>query len=88
LTQDQKDKIAASIQEARDELDTALAELEQLPIFDSGAIAFAAHALHNYLTVISGTLQLLSRSLLGHPDPDVHAGWRGSSRPPTSWTTP
>ena len=77
MTQDQKDKIASSIQEARDELETALAELEHLPIFDSGAIAFAAHALHNYLTVISGTLQMLSRSLLSHPDPDVQRWLEG-----------
>lgn len=69
---DSKDKVAASIQEARDDLDRALAELEHLPTFDSGSIAFGAHALSNYLTVIGGTIELLSRSLKSHPDADVH----------------
>ncbi len=69
---DTKEKVAASIQEAKADLERALSELEHLPTFDSGSIAFAAHALHNYLTVISGTIELLSRSLESHRDVDVH----------------
>lgn len=77
---DPKEKVSASIQEAQAQLDRALEELEHLPAFDGGSIAFAAHALHNYLTVISGTVQLISRSLEGHPDPDVHRWLQGLLR--------
>ena len=69
---DPKEKVVASIEEARAKLDRALTELEHMPTLDSGGIAFAAHALHNYLTVIGGTLELLSTSLEAYQDPDVH----------------
>lgn len=77
---DTKEKVAASIQEARAKLDRALTELEHLPTLDGGSIAFAAHALSNYLTVIGGTIELLSRSLKNHPDVDVHRWLDGLSR--------
>lgn len=66
-----KEQVTASILEARDDLDKALAELESLPVFEPGAIAFAAHALSNFLTVTSGTVELLAIALKDHPDPEV-----------------
>jgi len=45
--------------------------LEQLPVFDSGSIAFAAHALSNFLSVIRGTVELLLLSLKDYPKPEV-----------------
>jgi signal transduction histidine kinase len=66
-----RQSVAASIGEAQRQLETALAELEQLPMLSPDAIAFAAHALDNYLTVASGTVELLSRSLKNHRDPEV-----------------
>lgn len=78
--QDPKEQATASIQEAQAKLDQALEELEHLPAFHGGSIAFAAHALHNYLTVISGTVQLISRSLEGNPNPDVHRWLQGLLR--------
>jgi hypothetical protein len=47
-----KDKVVTIIAKARDDLEQVLVDLEQLPVFDSGSIAFAAHALSNFLSVI------------------------------------
>jgi signal transduction histidine kinase len=77
---DPREKVSESILEAQARLDQALEELEHLPAFDAGTIAFAAHALHNYLTVISGTAELIARSLKGHPDPDVQRWLEGLQR--------
>ena len=46
-----KEQITATILRAKSELDQALGELEKMPAFDPGAIAFSAHALSNYLMV-------------------------------------
>ena len=67
-----KAEVITSISEARNHLDTALAQLEQLPAFDPGAIGFAAHALNNYLTITSGTIDLLLIALESYPDQEVH----------------
>jgi signal transduction histidine kinase len=61
-----KKKVTESIVKARAELEQALSDLEHLPVFESGAISFAAHALANFLTVIRGTVELLSVSLKEH----------------------
>jgi len=75
-----KEKVAASIQEAKAGLERALSELEHLPTLDGDGIAFAAHALHNYLTITGGSIELLARSLKNHPDPEVHRGLKGLQR--------
>jgi signal transduction histidine kinase len=69
-----KDQVTASISHARAHLDQALAALEHLPAFDPCAIGFAAHALHNYLTVTGGTIDLLLLALDNYPDPEVRTG--------------
>jgi signal transduction histidine kinase len=63
-----KDDVAASILKARSDLDRALVNLEHLPAFDSGMIAFAAHALNNFLSVINGSVELLLTSLKDDAD--------------------
>ncbi|MBM4070872.1 MAG: HAMP domain-containing histidine kinase [Planctomycetes bacterium] len=66
-----KDQVAAAISRAQAELERALDELDQLPAFDPGVIAFTAHALNNYLTVTGGTVELLLLSLADYPDANV-----------------
>ena len=70
---DRKEHVAVSIIQAREYLEHALAELERLPAFDPSAVAFAAHALNNYLTLTGGTVELLLGALATHPDRQIHA---------------
>jgi signal transduction histidine kinase len=67
----EKEQATAAILRAQAELEQALAELEKMPAFDPGAIAFSAHALNNYLTVIGGTVEFLLGSLVNHPDRQI-----------------
>ena len=66
-----KDKVVASVAGAKASLEQALADLEHLPAFDSGQIAFAAHALNNFLSVNRGTAELLRISLKNDRDVQV-----------------
>jgi len=58
-----KDRVSAALTRARADLDQALTDLETLSVLDPSTVAFAAHALNNYLTVTLGTLELLHLSL-------------------------
>jgi signal transduction histidine kinase len=66
-----KDNVVTTIAGAKASLEQALADLEHLPAFDSGQIAFAAHALNNFLGVIRGTAELLLISLRNNRDIQV-----------------
>jgi signal transduction histidine kinase len=66
--------VASAIAKAQADLNEALAELQKMPAFDAGAVAFAAHALNNYLTVTSGTIELALMRLADHPDAQLR-GW-------------
>src|SRR2546430_17553378 len=77
-----KERVAASIVRARADLEQALADLEHLPEVDARAVAFAAHALGNYLAVTGGTADLLLGSLADHPDRQVRLWLEGISHPP------
>src|ERR1051326_1948239 len=81
-----KDNVVASIVEARAQLEKALEGLESLPVFDPRDIAFAAHALHNYLTVTTGTVDLLLLTLQNYPDPEVRT-WLEALRQATGLMT-
>lgn len=72
--------VADSISEAQRQLEIALSTLEEMPVLSPDAIAFAAHALDNYLTVAGGTIELLSRSLKDNRDPDVTRWLEGLQR--------
>ena len=50
---DVKGRVAASIEEARADLDRALVELQQLPAFDPTTVGFVAHA---FLDQMGGAL--------------------------------
>lgn len=67
----EKEQVASAILKAQTELEQALHELEKLPAFDPGVVAFSAHALNNYLSVTGGTVELLLRSLADHPEPQI-----------------
>lgn len=67
-----KQNVIASINTAKANLERALIEVEHLPSFDPGAFRFAAHAMGNYLAVVQGSIQLLSRELEDHPSATVH----------------
>jgi signal transduction histidine kinase len=72
-----KDRVATSIVQAQIDLEQALADLEQLPIFDPHDITFAAHALNNFLTVIEGGVGLLMDALHDHPEREIHTWLEG-----------
>jgi signal transduction histidine kinase len=74
-----KDELIASIVSAKGELDQVLATLEALPAFDRGTVGYAAHAINDYLTITSATLDLLEPALADHPDAEVQ-NWLGELR--------
>jgi two-component system, sensor histidine kinase LadS len=74
---DRKEQVADAIVRARDSLGQALSALEHLHMLDPSTVAFSAHALNNYLTIIGGTAELLQESLTAHPDPQIHAWLAG-----------
>jgi len=74
---DAKDRVVASIQRARADLEHALADLDHLPELVPGPVGFVAHALANYLTVAGGTTDLLAAALAGHPDPQIRVWLNG-----------
>jgi len=51
----------AAILRAQAELEQALRELEKMPAFDPGVVAFSAHALNNYLSVTGAPSNCSSR---------------------------
>jgi len=68
---DTKQKVIASISDARNQLESALSDLERLPAFDSSSVPFTAHALSNFLTVAEGTVELLRGKMPASEDPEV-----------------
>jgi signal transduction histidine kinase len=66
-----KELVAAAIAKAQANLEDALAGLEKMPAFDAGSVAFAAHALNNYLTVTGAVVELILLRLADHPDADL-----------------
>lgn len=72
-----KEEAVAAIDRARGEMEEALSQLEQFPMFDSGNIGYAAHALQSYLTVINGTTQLLEKRFEDSKDTEVHRWLQG-----------
>jgi signal transduction histidine kinase len=67
-----KDQLSARLSRAKSELEEVLVEIEKLPVFEAGTVAFAAHALNNFLTVTKATTELLQLHLAKVADPDLH----------------
>ena len=63
--------VVHSIEEAKTNLNRALAELDQLPAFDASTVGFVAHAMNNYLTITDATVSLLSHELRSYQNRDV-----------------
>ena len=62
----EKEQVTAAILRAQAELEQALGELEKMPAFDPGVVAFSAHALNNYLSVTGATVEVAPR-VTGRP---------------------
>lgn len=68
---DAKARAAASIEQAKSELDRALAEIDMMQTFNPMLVGLVAHSLSNYISVTSATVEMLQLSLRDNPDPDV-----------------
>jgi signal transduction histidine kinase len=66
-----KTRVTSSILTAKQELENALSELEKLPAINPSSVAFAAHALNNFLTVTHGTVDLLTIYFEEQHDPQL-----------------
>ena len=73
---DARTRAVTSIEQAREDLDRALAELDQIPAFNPHIVGSVAHTLNNYASVMSATTAML-RNALPHPEPEV-ATWLGA----------
>ena len=71
---DPRAQVVEAISRAQDELQQALADLDRLSPLDPDRVAFAAHALSNFLTLTGGTVDLIRERLSDHPDRQV-ARW-------------
>ena len=78
-----KEEVIESLLQAKSNLNQALEDLDRFPAFDPGTIAYAAHALNNYLSVTTGTVDLLALALAEHTDKQVHT-WIEGLRQATS----
>ena len=76
---DPKREASAAIARAQADLERAVEELARLPAVDLQAVALAAHALNNFLTVAGGVVDLLIPVLRGHPDPQITVWLEGLS---------
>ena len=68
---DRKELVMSAIANAQSELEQAMKELHKIPSFDASSVTFGAHAVNNYLTVTSGTLELVLMRLEKHDDAQV-----------------
>src|SRR2546422_10981009 len=66
-----KQAAIAAISRAQIDLERAVTEIDMLPAIDVHAVALAAHALNNFLTVSGGVVALLLPLLRHHPDHQV-----------------
>jgi signal transduction histidine kinase len=72
-----KETVASAITRAQAELVEALSELEKIPAFDPGSVAYIAHALNNFLAVTGGTVELIGMHLGDSADAQVRVWLEG-----------
>jgi signal transduction histidine kinase len=72
-----KERVASAIAKAQAELVEALSDLEKIPAFDPGSVAFVAHALNNFLVVTGGTVELIALHLGDRADTQVQVWLEG-----------
>jgi len=75
-----KEQVSAAISRAKADLEQALGDLEKIPSFDANSVAFAAHALNNFLSVTSATTDLLRLSLEDQQVQDWLEGLKRTTR--------
>lgn len=63
-----KKQVVEAIENAKANLEQAMAGLEKMPEIDAETVGYTAHKLKNYLTVAGATSELLEVYLAGHPD--------------------
>jgi signal transduction histidine kinase len=68
---DAKTRAAASITQARIELDRALLEMDAIRTLDPALIGAVAHALSNYISVTAATVEMLQLTLKDYQDAEV-----------------
>jgi signal transduction histidine kinase len=66
-----KELAISAIVRAQADLSEALTELEKIPAFEPGSVAFVAHALTNYLSVVGGTVELIQLHLANHTNGEL-----------------
>jgi len=71
---DAKTRAVESIEHAKQQLDRALGELDAIRLHDPSLVGAVAHALSNYITVTTATVEMLQMTLRDHPERDV-ANW-------------
>jgi hypothetical protein len=76
-----KELVASAIARAQGELVEALTELQKMLAFDAGSVAYAAHALSNYLTVTRATIEMILMHLGDRPTPNFGRGSRARTMP-------
>lgn len=72
-----KKNVITYLDTAKTELEKAIAELEQVSLYDPKYISCAVHTLHNYLSVSFCTVDLLLMHLRDHPDTQVNMWLKG-----------
>jgi signal transduction histidine kinase len=80
MVSEAKEQVSAAISRAKADLEQALGTLEKIPSFDAASVAFAAHALNNFLTVTAAVTDLLRLSLKNHPDQEVQEWLKNLNR--------
>jgi signal transduction histidine kinase len=66
-----KHRVLEALENAKANLDRAIAGLEHIPELHAETVGYTAHKLKNYLTVVGATAELLEIYLAGHPDEQV-----------------
>ena len=64
-------QVMEALENARANLDQAIAGLEKIPEIDAETVAYTAHKLKNFLAVVGAASELLEVYLAGHPDEQV-----------------
>jgi signal transduction histidine kinase len=64
-------QVMEALENARANLDQAIAGLEKIPEIDAETVGYTAHKLKNYLAVVGAASELLEVYLAGHPDEQV-----------------
>lgn len=72
-----KKQVAEALENAKANLDQALAGLEKITEVDAETVGYTAHKLKNYLAITGATSELLEVYLAGHPDEQVHTWIEG-----------